>query len=169
MYNNIVWIKSTAQYQEYMYQNHTLQIKPWLTLNKIRNLSNTICVYQLPSHVEESMLVEEVVLLTVFADLVQCGCPPWFVPDANAMSGCACSIQLSEVVKCDEHTQETLLRLDQCMTFNEGLESSVVGACPYPRFSNIADLDFYIQTASSTTWSEYTGRNSWLWRQWKLY
>ena len=107
--------------------------------------------YLLLSHVKEAMLVEGVVLLTVFANTVQCGCPPWFVPDANT-TGCVCGKHLNEVVKCDECTQESLLKLGYCMTFDIGLERPVVGGCPYPRFHDIADPDFlYVVLPSNET------------------
>ena len=61
-------------------------------------------------------------------------CPTWFIPQGNHKSECECGVQkiLSRVVvKCDEHSNQSMLLLGFCMTYNESTDVTVVGSCPY--------------------------------------
>ena len=61
-------------------------------------------------------------------------CPTWFVPQSNQTGDCKCGVQtffsLVEV-KCNEHSKQTMLLSGFCMTYNESMDVTVAGRCPY--------------------------------------
>ena len=72
-------------------------------------------------------------------------CPTWFVPQSNHTGDCKCGNQRlfsGRAVKCEEHSNQSMLGLSYCMTYNEYTDEStgvtVVGGCPYN--SHKADL-----------------------------
>ena len=58
-------------------------------------------------------------------------CPTWFVPQSNHTDDCRCGAQIAAVVKCDEHSNQSVVVLDYCMTYNDSTNVTVVGHCPY--------------------------------------
>ena len=61
-------------------------------------------------------------------------CPTWFVPWGNQTGDCKCGVQTFfslVAVKCDEHTKQSMLLSDFCMTYNGSTGVTVVGGCPY--------------------------------------
>ena len=56
-------------------------------------------------------------------------CPPWFFSNAENGTGCVCSNALSRKVKCSRDT--ALLRIGNCMTYNQATEDTEIGLCPY--------------------------------------
>ena len=68
-------------------------------------------------------------------------CPTWFVPQSNHTGDCKCGNQRlfsGRAVKCEEHSNQSMLGLSYCMTYNESTDVTVVGGCPYN--SHKADL-----------------------------
>ena len=78
-------------------------------------------------------------------------CPPWFISNENSSSRCVCSDAFPEVVRCDQVSQKSFLRLGYCMTYNENLtESTLIGSCPYLHHYNVVDRK-YIQLPQNTS------------------
>ena len=59
----------------------------------------------------------------------QSDCPPWSFSDAENGTGCVCSDALSSKVKCSGGT--ALLRIGNCMTYNQVTEDTEISLCPY--------------------------------------
>ena len=57
-------------------------------------------------------------------------CPTWFVPQSNHTDDCKCGVP-SLAVKCDEHSNQSMVRLGFCMTYSNSTDVQVVGGCPY--------------------------------------
>ena len=61
-------------------------------------------------------------------------CPTWFIPLGNQTSNCKCGVEgfySMVVVKCDEHSKQSMILSSFCMGYNEATNMTVVGACPY--------------------------------------
>ena len=58
-------------------------------------------------------------------------CPTWFVPRSNHTGDCKCGVQTFNSVKCDEDSNQSMILLGNCMTYNESMDVTVVGGCPY--------------------------------------
>ena len=58
-------------------------------------------------------------------------CPTWFVPQSSHTDDCKCGAQISAVVKCYEHSNQSMVRLGLCMTYSNSTDVQVVGGCPY--------------------------------------
>ena len=60
-------------------------------------------------------------------------CPTWFTPvkTANGTTRCECGDSMVGKVKCDQGSNQTLLLLAECMTYNEETSMTLVGPCPY--------------------------------------
>ena len=60
-------------------------------------------------------------------------CPTWFVSQSNHPGDCKCGDQSfsGRAVKCEEHSNQSMLCLSYCMTYNESTDVTVVGSCPY--------------------------------------
>ena len=61
-------------------------------------------------------------------------CPTWFVPWSNQTGDCKCGAQTFfslVAVKCDEHSNQSMILSGFCMTYNESMDVTVVGGCPY--------------------------------------
>ena len=59
-------------------------------------------------------------------------CPTWFVPvDDNGTIDCNCGSSLSEVVLCDDNSHTSMLRFQDCMTYDEASNRTLAGICPY--------------------------------------
>ena len=59
----------------------------------------------------------------------QSDCPPWFFPDAENGSRCACGSYDTKDVKCSKDT--ALLRIRYCMTYKNIAKDTEFGMCPY--------------------------------------
>ena len=57
-------------------------------------------------------------------------CPTWFVPQSNHTDDCKCGPQMV-AVKCDEHSNQSMVRLGSCLTYSYSTDVQVVGHCPY--------------------------------------
>ena len=58
-------------------------------------------------------------------------CPTWFVPQSNHTGDCKCGAPSLAVVKCDEHSNQSMVRLGSCLTYSNSTDVQVVGGCPY--------------------------------------
>ena len=56
-------------------------------------------------------------------------CPTWFVPQSNHTDDCKCGAQIA--VKCDEHSNQSMVQIDYCLTYSYSTDVQVVGDCPY--------------------------------------
>ena len=57
-------------------------------------------------------------------------CPTWFVPQSNHTDDCKCGPQMV-AVKCDEHSNQSMVRLGSCLTYSYSTGVQVAGGCPY--------------------------------------
>ena len=57
-------------------------------------------------------------------------CPTWFVPQSNNTADCKCAQTLTEV-KCDEHSNQSMIKSSSCMTYDGSTDVTVAGNCPY--------------------------------------
>ena len=59
-------------------------------------------------------------------------CPTWFVPvNNNDTINCICGDSLNGIVLCDKNSNTSMLRFQNCMTYNEVDNSTAVALCPY--------------------------------------
>ena len=61
-------------------------------------------------------------------------CPTWFVPKSNQTGDCKCGVEIfhsSVVVKCDGHSNQSMILSSYCMTYKESTDVTVVADCPY--------------------------------------
>ena len=66
-------------------------------------------------------------------------CPTWFIPRSNHTGDCMCGAQTLEEVKCCEHSNQSMVRLGSCLTYNYSTDVQVVGGCPYNSHSPDSD------------------------------
>ena len=68
-------------------------------------------------------------------------CPTWFVPSNTG--DCECGAQtfpsFSSVVQCKQSSNQSMLLLAFCMTYNESTDETIIGGCPYN--NNKADFE----------------------------
>ena len=59
-------------------------------------------------------------------------CPTWYraVKD-NGVTRCVCDTTFEHVVMCDEDTQETLILGGYCMSYDETINDTIIGRCPF--------------------------------------
>ena len=57
-------------------------------------------------------------------------CPTWFIPQGNHTGDCKCGVQ-TYGVKCDQHSNQSMILSGFCITYNESMKETVVGRCPY--------------------------------------
>ena len=50
---------------------------------------------------------------------------------SNHTGDCKCGAQIAAVVKCNEHSNQSMVRLGFCMTYSNSTDVQVVGGCPY--------------------------------------
>ena len=55
-------------------------------------------------------------------------CPPWFIYNE---AGCECGSSLGGIVQCEPNSNQTLLQIDHCMTYELSTSTTVVGYCPF--------------------------------------
>ena len=59
-------------------------------------------------------------------------CPTWYrAAKNNGVTRCVCGATLEHAVVCDENTKQTLIRLGYCMSYDDTINDSVVGRCPF--------------------------------------
>ena len=59
-------------------------------------------------------------------------CPTWYVETKhNGVTRCVCGARLENNVRCDDATQETLILEGFCMSYNETINDTVIGRCPF--------------------------------------
>ena len=59
-------------------------------------------------------------------------CPTWHVEiKHDGVTRCVCGATLEAKVKCDDATQETLILTGYCMSYNETINDTVIGRCPF--------------------------------------
>ena len=62
------------------------------------------------------------------------GCPSWFIPINNSSDRCKCGEPIhrpGRVVLCDANTNQTMVRVTNCMDYNEEEDEVFVGDCPF--------------------------------------
>ena len=76
-------------------------------------------------------------------------CPTWYLAmKHNAVNKCVCGATLEGVVRCDEATLETLIIAGTCMSYDDTINDTVVGRCP---FNYHYHDTFYITLPNDTT------------------
>ena len=59
-------------------------------------------------------------------------CPTWYREvKRNGVTRCLCGAMLSGIVVCGEAVQETLLRRGFCMNYDDTINETVTGRCPF--------------------------------------
>ena len=59
-------------------------------------------------------------------------CPTWYQEiKQNGVTRCACGATLKGIVVCDDTAQETLLIEDLCMSYDDTINDTVAGRCPF--------------------------------------
>ena len=59
-------------------------------------------------------------------------CPTWYQEiKQNGVTRCACGAMLRGTVVCDDAAQETLLLTGMCMSYNDRMNETVAGRCPF--------------------------------------
>ena len=77
-------------------------------------------------------------------------CPTWFVPQSNHTDDCKCGSQIAAIVKCDEQSNQSMVRFGYCMTYSYSTDVTVVGACPY--YNHKADFqELYVKLPQNIT------------------
>ena len=78
-------------------------------------------------------------------------CPTWYREiKQNGVTRCACGATLRGTVVCDDVTQETLLNVYFCMSYNDTINETVAGSCPFNYHSPDAK-DFYVTLPNDTS------------------
>ena len=89
----------------------------------------------------------ELFLLVTFLALTtadQVDCPPWFFPDLDNGTGCVCNTAHPSEVKCSRDA--ALLRIGNCITYNQVTEDTEIGLCPYiSKHCNLQRDNYYLQ------------------------
>lgn len=60
-------------------------------------------------------------------------CPTWFIPEGSGPNKTVCKCGSSEGngIKCDSSTNQTLLAVGLCMTYDPSANSTIAGSCPF--------------------------------------
>ena len=59
-------------------------------------------------------------------------CPTWYREiKQNGVTRCACGATLGGTVVCDDAAQETLILKGICMSYNDTINETVAGRCPF--------------------------------------
>ena len=59
-------------------------------------------------------------------------CPTWYrAAKNNGVTRCVCDATFEHVVVCDEDTQQTLIFGGYCMSYDDTINDTVVGRCPF--------------------------------------
>ena len=77
-------------------------------------------------------------------------CPTWYrAAKNNGVTRCVCDATFEHAVVCDEDTQQTLLRVGYCMSYDDTINDSVVGRCPFN--SHYPDTQIFYVTLPNVT------------------
>ena len=57
-------------------------------------------------------------------------CPTWFVPQSNHTGDCKCGLTVSHV-KCDDTSNQSMIKSGSCMTYDGSTDVTIAGDCPY--------------------------------------
>ena len=71
-------------------------------------------------------------------------CPTWFVPRSYHSGDCMCGAQTLAGVKCDDQSNQSMVRLGSCLTYSYSTDVQVVGGCPYNSHSPDSD-EMYVK------------------------
>ena len=59
-------------------------------------------------------------------------CPTWYVETKhNGVTRCVCGATLDGIVRCNDTTQESVILAGYCMSYNETINDTVIGRCPF--------------------------------------
>ena len=59
-------------------------------------------------------------------------CPTWYRETKyNGVTRCVCGATIGIDVLCDDATKQTLILAGFCMSYNNGTNDTVIGACPF--------------------------------------
>ena len=95
--SNAACIRSNKSYKQ-LWEVQILRLNLTLGTDSRPVVLYSVHIYLFQPRLKVIMFVKGIVLLTGFANAVQCVCTPWFALDANTTSGYACSTHFSEIV-----------------------------------------------------------------------
>ena len=59
-------------------------------------------------------------------------CPTWYrAAKNNGVTRCVCGAAFEHVVVCDEDTQQTLILVGYCMSYDDTINDTTIGKCPF--------------------------------------
>ena len=77
-------------------------------------------------------------------------CPTWYRETKyNGVTRCVCGATIGIDVLCDDATKQTLLLAGFCMSYNNGINGTVIGACPFNY--HLPDANGYYVTLPNDT------------------
>ena len=78
-------------------------------------------------------------------------CPTWYQKTKrNGVTRCACGASLEGAVVCEDATLETLLIADNCMSYDDTINDTVTGECPF-NYHHPDTQIFYITLPNDTS------------------
>ena len=78
-------------------------------------------------------------------------CPTWYLAmKHNAASKCVCGVTLEGIVRCDDTTLEALILAGTCMSYDDTINDTVVGRCPFD-YHYPDTQTFYVTVPNDTT------------------
>ena len=64
-------------------------------------------------------------------------CPTWTYPNKSSLqNGCVCGSLLEDAVKCNPTTLDVFISPYYCMSYDDCLNTTVVGICPYMQIAH---------------------------------
>ena len=78
-------------------------------------------------------------------------CPTWYREvNRNGVTRCVCGATLNGIVLCNDTAQETLLLVGTCMSYNDTINETVAGRCPFNYHHPDVQI-FYITLPNDTS------------------
>ena len=78
-------------------------------------------------------------------------CPTWYrAAKNNGVTKCVCDATLEHAVVCDEDTQQTLILVGYCMSYDDTINDTTFGKCPFNSHSPDT-YTFYITLPNDTS------------------
>ena len=78
-------------------------------------------------------------------------CPTWYVETKhNGVTRCVCGARLVNIVMCNDATQETLIFASCCMSYDDAVNDTVVGRCPF-NYHHPDTQIFYVTLPNDTS------------------
>ena len=78
-------------------------------------------------------------------------CPTWYrAAKNNGVTRCVCDATFEHVVVCDEDTQQTVIIGGYCMSYDDTINDTVVGRCPF-NYHHPDTQTFYITLPNDTS------------------